>query len=99
MKRFISVLLSALVIINTFALFASSTDVYAASYEQTLRDKGFPESYIPYLTALHNKYPNWVFEPLDTGLDWQTAVNGERSSHGKQLIQNAIPPLCCHCWR
>ncbi len=105
MKRFISVLLSALVIINTFALFASSTDAYAASYEQTLRDKGFPESYIPYLTALHNKYPNWVFEPLDTGLDWQTAVNGERSSHGKQLIQNlSIYPStyfcsCSNCYK
>ena len=30
-------------------------------YAQTLRQAGFPDSYIPYLTHLHNKYPNWEF--------------------------------------
>ncbi|MEE1314898.1 MAG: hypothetical protein UHS49_03925 [Faecalimonas sp.] len=26
--------------------------------------KGFPESYIPYLTALHEEHPFWQFEPI-----------------------------------
>lgn len=37
----------------------------------------FPESYKPYLRELHEKYPNWVFEPLDTGLDWKTVIDNE----------------------
>lgn len=59
----------------------------AASYEDELRSKGFPESYIQKLTQLHNKYPNWIFEPLITNMDWQYAVNGERNPHSDQLIQ------------
>lgn len=105
MKRFISVLLSALIIANTIAIFAFSSTAYAATYAQSLKDKGFPDSYIPYLVSLHEKYPNWVFEPLNTGLDWQTAVNGERSSHGKQLIEkSSIYPsnyfcTCSNCYK
>ena len=29
-------------------------------YSKELTELGFPESYHPYLTYLHNKYPNWV---------------------------------------
>ena len=27
-----------------------------------MKNAGFPDSYIPNLTALHNKYPSWTFE-------------------------------------
>ena len=37
----------------------------------------FPASYRPYLQALHSKYPNWKFTPLNTGLDWNTVVENE----------------------
>ena len=37
----------------------------------------FPASYRPYLQALHSKYPNWKFTPLNTGLDWDTVVENE----------------------
>lgn len=37
----------------------------------------FPESYKPYLRELHAKYPNWVFEPMITGLDWNVVVTEE----------------------
>lgn len=60
----------------------------AQSYQEELKAKGFPDSYITKLTELHNKYPNWIFEPLITNLDWQTAVNAERSKHSNQLVQN-----------
>ena len=38
---------------------------------------GFPQSYKPYLRELHKKYPNWVFEKFDTGLDWDTVIDNE----------------------
>jgi len=38
---------------------------------------GFPASYQPYLKTLRAKYPNWTFIPLNTGLDWATAVSNE----------------------
>ena len=38
---------------------------------------GFPESYKPYLRELHEKYPGWVFEAFDTGLDWDTVIDNE----------------------
>ena len=95
MKKFISLILSAMLAINTFAVvsFTNITSAQAADYAATLRNKGFPEIYISDLVKLHNKYPNWIFEPLDTGLDWSAAVEGERSRgntpmHNKQLIQN-----------
>lgn len=68
--------------------------IYEDSAKQTfdvvLKKKGFPDSYIPYLMTLHNKYPNWNFEPFNTGLDWQAAVNGERSTHRQQLIEGVV---------
>lgn len=59
-------------------------------YVNELVKKGFPRSYTDALLALHKKYPQWEFEPFITNLDWQTAVNGERTPHNKQLIQRSI---------
>ncbi len=56
-------------------------------YAQHLRDIGFPESYIPNLVALHEKYPQWVFEPVKTGLDWNTVIS-KQSVNGRNLVQN-----------
>lgn len=42
----------------------------------------FPKSYQSALSKLKNAHPNWIFVPLRTGLDFQTAVSkemGERS--------------------
>lgn len=47
------------------------------TYAQTLKEANFPDSYIPYLTYLHNKYPNWVFKAGVTNLDFATSVNAE----------------------
>lgn len=55
-------------------------------YAKTLREAGFPESYIAGLAALHEKYPEWKFEPVQTGLDWATAVAME-SINGRNLVQ------------
>ena len=42
-----------------------------------MKNAGFPDSYIPNLTALHNKYPSWTFEAVNTGLNWDTVIENE----------------------
>ncbi|WP_455718322.1 cadherin-like beta sandwich domain-containing protein [Anaerosporobacter sp.] len=59
-----------------------------AEFEQMMTEKGFPESYKPYLRTLHSQYPHWKFEAYHTGLDWNTAVSKE-SVVGKNLIPNS----------
>lgn len=54
-------------------------------YEAYLRGLGFPESYIHSLSVLHSKYPNWVFEPYFTDLDWNTVIEKE-SKPGTSLV-------------
>ncbi|MBO4289001.1 MAG: hypothetical protein J5865_02730 [Lachnospiraceae bacterium] len=49
--------------------------VARTGYELKLEKAGFPDSYIPYLVALHKKYPDWEFVAQDTGLTWTQAVN------------------------
>lgn len=101
MKKILSVILSAAIAISSFAIASAGTfSVQAADYATTLRNKGFPESYIKSLTELHRKYPNWIFEPLNTGLDFQSAVNGERKTHSNQLIEktsSTSTTMYCHC--
>ncbi|MEG2457339.1 MAG: dockerin type I domain-containing protein [Bacilli bacterium] len=53
-------------------------------YAAYLRTLGFPDSYIPYLSKLHKNHPNWVFQPLNTGLKFGYAVEQETA---KKYIQ------------
>ncbi len=39
-----------------------------------LREKGFTECYIKHLVVLHDKYPQWEFEAVITGVDYQQFV-------------------------
>ncbi len=71
-------------------LMAASGIVPDDVYMTDLVNKGFPKSYVEDLLALHKKYPQWEFEPFITTLDWATAVNGERTPHKKQLIENTV---------
>jgi hypothetical protein len=84
LKKFTSLILTFLIAASVFSMPFNAS---AKTYRQELLDKGFPESYVDALVSLHTKYPNWVFEPFKTELDWQTAINGERSYHSKQVIQ------------
>ena len=68
------------------------------SYEESLLRQGFPKSYVEDLMELHQKYPEWEFVPMVTGLDWQASVDGERSQHKKQLIENSVQSsYMCSC--
>ncbi len=66
----------------------SYTDGGNSDYAQQLRNAGFPESYIPNLIALHAKYPNWTFQALNTGLDWNTVLDKEMAN-GVNLVQSS----------
>ena len=48
-----------------------------ADFEAYLNAQGFPESYKEGLRQLHAKYPNWVFQAMHTGLDWNTVIENE----------------------
>ena len=50
-----------------------------------MKNAGFPDSYIPNLTALHNKYPSWTFEAVKIGLDWNTVIENE-SRNGLNVV-------------
>ncbi len=62
---------------NEFLLLktVSSQSEADASFEGSIAS--FPECYKPYLRELHAKYPNWVFEPMLTGVDFSEAVYNE----------------------
>lgn len=102
-KKILCVLLSIAVIFCSGTAFSMSIE--AANYTQQLKAKGFPDSYVGYLVKLHDKYPNWDFEPFKTNLNWSDAVAGERKPHSKQLIQkqsslsNAYYCICSSCYK
>ena len=58
-----------LALIMSLGIFAAPISVMAENAEdeafmQSLKDKGFPDDYLPSLLALHKKYSGWTFEPL-----------------------------------
>lgn len=59
-----------------------------AEFEQSIA--GFPESYKVSLRKLHEQYPNWMFVPLQTGLNWSTVIENERKV-GRNTIQSNLP--------
>ena len=46
-------------------------------FEKEMLSKGFTESYLPYLKALHEKHSNWNFKAVKTNIDFDTAVTNE----------------------
>ncbi len=78
---FITVLMALLILT---AITFQTEKAYAATdpaFENYLSQEGFPESYKASLRLLHEKYPNWVFKSLKTGIDWTTALNAEAKSN------------------
>lgn len=87
MKKLISIFLSAAMLVTSFGAFGAS--VQAATVEENLKAAGFSESYIDGsyssqngsvgLAALQKAHPNWKFVAFKTGLNFDDAVNGEKS--------------------
>lgn len=61
----------------------------AASYESELG--AFPVAWQSKLEKLHEKYPDWVFVAVDTGLSWSAAVEAETGK--KSLVEKYYSPL------
>lgn len=57
-------------------------------YSKELTELGFPESYHPYLTYLHNKYPNWVFKAKNTGYLFGYSVGEEEGANYMQTTND-----------
>lgn len=55
-----------------------------SEYANVLKEAGFTDGYIPFLTYLHNKYPNWKFNAKDVKKDFAYSVSME---NGKNYMQ------------
>lgn len=91
MKNYISVFLSKTVSVLCVLLtlcsvvYPGAIGIVLAVEDFEMQIAEFPESYKPYLRQLHEKYPLWKFEALETGLDWEQAV-AEESSKNRSLV-------------
>lgn len=59
------------------------TKVMGVTYELEMSNldavyANFPSGYWGYLTALSQRHPNWIFVPLNTGLEWSDVVYEQR---------------------
>ncbi len=74
--------------VNVITTVESTKPSSDADFEKSI--SCLPDSYKANLRALHSKYPNWQFEVVNTGLDWNEALSAE-SSVGKNLVaKNSI---------
>lgn len=63
--------------------------IYRANTEDeyvTIIKQNFPESYWEPLIALHEKHPNWKFEPVNTGKDWDKFVYVDEMVLSRNLV-------------
>ena len=63
--------------------------IYRANTEDeyvTIIKQNFPESYWEPLIALHEKHPNWKFEPVNTGKDWDKFVYVDEMVISRNLV-------------
>ncbi|MBR2712836.1 MAG: cadherin-like beta sandwich domain-containing protein [Bacilli bacterium] len=63
------------------------------NYANSLRSKGFPESYIESLTKMHAIHPKWNFEVSETGVSLSEAVDGEYNPIYKNLMSTSNTTL------
>ena len=48
------------------------------TFEDALNRQGFDETYKIWLRAIHEQHPNWTFEAIHTGLDFNVSVANEK---------------------
>lgn len=58
-------------------------------YAKILKEEGFPDSYIPFLTYLHKKYPNFLFKADLINKNFNDVVNGESNKNALQINESA----------
>jgi len=90
-SRGINIIGKYLMAVMAFALlysFCAAADTEAEEYDFDTVITQFPESYRPYLEKLHEKHPQWVFLPFETGLDWNETVKAQYGDEA--LVQHSI---------
>ncbi len=65
--------------------YKGNSSTSSSDFEAQLEKEGFPESYKPYLRALHKQHPDWIFKAEHTGTTWSDAVDVETKT-GRNLI-------------
>jgi len=63
-------------------------------FRKDLIEQGFPEGYMHYLMILHEKYPEWKFEAVITGIDYGEFARFQESSKVKCGDYNNRPKYC-----
>lgn len=61
---------------------------YDEEYSKVLTEAGFPESYHPYLTYLHNKFPTWTFKAKKTNQLFGYSVGEEEGANYMQTTND-----------
>ena len=61
---------------------------YDEEYKIVLQEEGFPDEYIPFLTYLHTKYPNWIFKAGKTNLNFSNSVSSEQGLNYMQTTND-----------
>lgn len=79
--------------VNTTKLSNRALDYYSGEesledYYNILREKKFPESYLPYLAEIHARHPNWIFNSEIIDLDFDEVVKNE-SAFGRNLLEGS----------
>lgn len=87
-RRMKSVIVSLALLITSVAAVPcihAVADTKDTQFESQMKAAGFPTSYLDSLSALHKKYPNWQFEAVSTGLNWDDVIKNE-SKNGVNLV-------------
>lgn len=78
--------------VNTTKLSSKAEEYYKNNsledYYNSLRNSGFPDSYLPYLAELHARHPNWKFVSESIPLTFDEVVSGE-NAYGRNLLQGS----------
>lgn len=91
MATLVSWIFAALPTIEAKAIPAGTT------YEQSLLDAGFPQSYVNKLSALHDLHPTWQFVPLlvsaqKPAYTWDYVISKELENDQRNLIYHTYSP-------
>ena len=79
--------------VNTTKLSKTAQNYYNTkenlnNYYNSLREKGFPESYLTYLAEIHARHTNWDFTAEKINLNFEDVINGE-SIYGRNLLEGS----------
>ncbi|MBQ6495390.1 MAG: SH3 domain-containing protein [Bacilli bacterium] len=77
--------------VNTTKLSKTAQNYYYTkenlnNYYSSLKNKGFPDSYLTYLAEIHARHTNWTFEAEKINLNYNDVVNAE-GIYGRNLLE------------